>query len=64
MKCRQTKVIAAGLENKIAVICMGLLISAWIPLFFAQQSLFAYAIGANTPASPTIPNKPIWKSLK
>lgn len=39
------KKIAAGLENKIAVICMGLLMSAWIPLFFAQQSLFAYAIG-------------------
>ena len=32
------KKIAAGLENKIAVICMGLLMSAWIPYFCAAVS--------------------------
>lgn len=39
------KQIAAKHENKVAVICMCLLILAWIPLFFAQKSLLAYAIG-------------------
>lgn len=39
------KQIAKGLENKVAVICMWLLVLAWIPLFFAQQSLLAYAGG-------------------
>lgn len=39
------KQIAAGGENRVALICMWLLIIAWIPLYFAQQSLFAYAIG-------------------
>jgi predicted MFS family arabinose efflux permease len=39
------KQIAKGLENKIALICMWLLVLAWIPLFFAQQSLLAYAGG-------------------
>ncbi|MGE8643879.1 MFS transporter [Acinetobacter vivianii] len=37
--------IAAGGENKVALICMWLLMIAWIPLYFAQHSLFAYAIG-------------------
>jgi len=39
------KQIAKGLENKVALICMWLLVLAWIPLFFAQQSLLAYAGG-------------------
>ncbi|MBJ9956202.1 MFS transporter [Acinetobacter courvalinii] len=39
------KQIAAGGENRVALICMWLLMIAWIPLYFAQQSLFAYAIG-------------------
>lgn len=39
------KQIAAGGENRVALICMWLLLIAWIPLYFAQQSLFAYAIG-------------------
>lgn len=39
------KQIAKGLENKVAIICMSLLLIAWIPLFFAQRSLFAYAFG-------------------
>ena len=39
------KQIAKGLENKVALICMWLLVLAWIPLFFAQLSLLAYAGG-------------------
>ncbi len=39
------KQIAAQHENKVALVCMCLLILAWIPLFFAQYSLFAYALG-------------------
>ncbi len=39
------KKIAQHQENKMALICMGLLIIAWIPLVFAQQSLLCYAIG-------------------
>lgn len=39
------KQIAKGLENKVALICMWFLVLAWIPLFFAQQSLLAYAAG-------------------
>ncbi|MFW2079546.1 MFS transporter [Acinetobacter guillouiae] len=39
------KQIAKGLENKVALICMWLLVLAWIPLFFAQHSLLAYAGG-------------------
>lgn len=37
--------IAKQQENNIALICMWLLIIAWIPLFFAQQSIVCYAIG-------------------
>lgn len=39
------KQITAGRENQVARTCMYLLIIAWIPLFFAQQSLYAYAFG-------------------
>ena len=37
--------IAAGGENRVALICMWLLMIAWIPLCFAKHSLFAYGIG-------------------
>ncbi|MCR4531955.1 MFS transporter [Acinetobacter venetianus] len=39
------KKIAAHHENKVALVCIWLLVLAWIPLFFAQKSLIYYAIG-------------------
>lgn len=39
------KQIAAGQENRVALICMWLLLVAWFPLSFAQHSLVVYALG-------------------
>ncbi|WP_312048862.1 MFS transporter [Acinetobacter courvalinii] len=39
------KQIAAGQENRVALICMWLLLVAWLPLSFAQHSLVVYALG-------------------
>lgn len=39
------KRIASHKENRTALICLTLLVLAWLPLFFAQQSIVLYAGG-------------------
>ena len=39
------KKVGQGQENLVAKLCIGLMLLSCIPLYFAQQSLFIYAIG-------------------